>query len=129
MTAIEEVEASGPGNAVVVCIRSDAVTEVFTAFGRRGLAAEQVAQLAATDTLRYLASDAAVGPCLADQLLLPLALAGAGKFTTSRPTAHATTQATLISRLFGQPVVVQPLDATLWQVSVGADTRRPGLVD
>lgn len=126
---IEEVEASGPGNAVVVCVHSDALTEVFTTFGRRGLRAEAVARRAAAETRQYLASDAVVGPYLADQLLLPLALAGAGTFTTVRPTSHAATQASLMSRLFGLPVSVQPLGANLWQVSVGADTRRSGLVD
>lgn len=129
MAMIEEVEASGPGNIVVVCVHSDALTEVFTAFGRRGLRAEAVARHAATEARRYLAGSAVVGPYLADQLLLPLALAGAGTFTTGRPTSHATTQASLMSRLFGLPVLVQPLAAAVWQVSVGADTRPSGLLD
>ena len=126
---IEEVEASGPGNAIVVCAHARNLTEVFTAYGRRGLPAETVARIAATEVRRYLACSAPVGPHLADQLLLPLALAGEGIFTTGSPTSHTTTQATLISRLFGLPVVLRPLAEDLWQVAVGTDTHSPGLVD
>jgi len=44
------------------------------------LSAEQVAGAACDEALAYLAADAPVGLNLADQLLLPLALAGQGRF-------------------------------------------------
>src|SRR6185369_10775928 len=64
----------GPGNAISITVESEHVTDVFTAFGARGVPAEQVARDAATQAKRYLASDAAVGEHLADQLLLPMAV-------------------------------------------------------
>lgn len=129
LAVIEEVRASGPGNAVILYARSTELTEVFVAYGRRGLPAEHVANIAATEALRYLDSAAAVGTHLADQLLVPLALAGSGTFTTLPPTLHTTTQAKLVQLLFGLPITLQPQGTGLWQVKVGTDNRSPGLVD
>lgn len=110
--ALEATEApadTGPGNAVWVVVRADAVTEVFTAFGRRGVPAEQVGAEAAAPAARYLASAAAVGEHLADQLLLPLALAGGGGFTTfAPPSRHARSAADVIARMTGVRVAFAP---------------------
>ena len=46
----------------------------------------------------YLGSEAFAGPYLADQLLLPFALAGGGRFTTVKPSQHARTAAAVIAR-------------------------------
>jgi RNA 3'-terminal phosphate cyclase (ATP) len=46
--------------------------------------------------LRYLESNAAVGEHLADQLLLPMAIARGGAFTTLEPSSHTTTNAEVI---------------------------------
>ncbi len=46
----------------------------------------------------YLDSDAVAGPYLADQLLLPMALAGRGSFKTVKPSSHARTGAEVIAR-------------------------------
>ncbi len=46
----------------------------------------------------YLKTDAAVGEHLADQLLLPMALAGGGSFSCSKVTQHALTNAEVIAR-------------------------------
>ena len=72
----------GPGNLLTVELGHAAVTELFTGFGQRGVRAETVAERTVQATQRYLRSDATVGRHLADQLLLPLALAGGGSFTT-----------------------------------------------
>jgi RNA 3'-terminal phosphate cyclase (ATP) len=45
---------------------------------------------------RYLDAGVPVGECLADQLLLPLAIAGGGSFRTLRPSLHAETNAQVI---------------------------------
>ncbi len=75
---LESVQGSpGPGNLVTIDIESEHVTEVFTGFGQRGVPAETVATRAVKAAQRYLAFDVAVGIHLADQLLLPLALAAA----------------------------------------------------
>lgn len=91
-------ESPGAGNVVMIEVKSEEVTEIFTSFGQRGVSAEDVATAAASETLDYLDNDAATGEHLADQLLLPLALAGAGSFTASRWNLHAQTNAEVIAR-------------------------------
>jgi RNA 3'-terminal phosphate cyclase (ATP) len=85
----EELEAvvlsegmAGPGNVVLLSIESEQVVEVFTGFGEIGVRAEAVAERVAEEARRYLAADVPVGPHLADQLLLPMALAGGSAFRT-----------------------------------------------
>lgn len=88
----------GPGNAVMVELRHEHLTEVFTVFGEKGTKAEAVAQKATTEARRYLHSNAAVGEHLADQLLLPMALAGAGRFTAVSASSHLETNVQVIQR-------------------------------
>ncbi len=95
----------GPGNALLVTLEYEHVTEVVTAFGEKSVRAEAVARQALQDTRRYIASNAAVGEYLADQLMLPLALAGNGGFTTESVSMHAKTNADVIERFL--PVRVQ----------------------
>ena len=96
--AVNELpEAYGPGNLLTIEVGAEHVTELFTAFGRRGVRAEQVAQEAAQQANRYLdAPDVPVGDCLADQLLLPLALARGGSYRTLPLTMHARTNIDVI---------------------------------
>lgn len=53
--------------------------------------AEVVAHRAAKDARSYLESHAAIGEHLADQLILPMALAGGGSFTTTTISSHLET--------------------------------------
>jgi RNA 3'-terminal phosphate cyclase (ATP) len=87
-----------PGNLVMVEVTSNLLTEIFTAFGSRGVTAEEVARDAAKQARAYLASSAAVDEHLADQLLLPLALAGSGSFTARNLNLHAQTNMDVIRR-------------------------------
>ena len=86
----------GPGNVVMLELESESLTELFTAFGRKQASSEQVAHEAVTQVREYLKSGAPVGEHLADQLLLPVALAGRGVFTTARLTRHTTTNIDVI---------------------------------
>ena len=75
-------------------LEHEQVCEVFTRFGVKGLTAETVAQELARDVRAYLDSDAALGPYLADQWALPLALAvwrrgQPAQYTCTELTAHA----------------------------------------
>jgi len=88
----------GPGNVVIVEIESKEVTEVFTGFGERGLPAERVASGVAKEVRRYLDSGVPVGEHLADQLLIPMALAGGGGFLTLPLSAHTLTNIEVIKR-------------------------------
>jgi RNA 3'-terminal phosphate cyclase (ATP) len=88
----------GPGNVAMTTIAHEHVTEVFTAFGEKGLSAEIVATRVVDETRAYLASDAAVSEHLADQLMLPLAIAGGGSFTATAASEHARTNAMVIGK-------------------------------
>jgi RNA 3'-terminal phosphate cyclase (ATP) len=94
----------GPGNAVLITLEHEYVTEVFAGFGAKAVRAEVVAQEAIHQAQAYIASGAAVGEHLADQLILPLALAGGGSFTASTISLHAQTNADVIARFL--PVVI-----------------------
>jgi RNA 3'-terminal phosphate cyclase (ATP) len=91
-------ESAGPGNVVMVEVESRGVTEIFTAFGKTGVSAERVANVAVQEAQEYLGSRAAAGEHLADQLLLPMALAGAGSFTAVKLNRHAQTNMEVIRR-------------------------------
>ena len=97
---VELPEAYGPGNIVTIDVESEHATEVFAAVGRRGARAEMVAADAANAAKRYLdAPDVPVGDCLADQILLPFALAGGGSYKTLALTRHSATNIEVI-RMF-----------------------------
>jgi RNA 3'-terminal phosphate cyclase (ATP) len=88
----------GPGNALLVTLEYEHVTEVVSTFGEKSLRAEAVARQALQQVRHYIASEAAVGEHLADQLMIPLALAGGGGFTTDAVSGHARTNAQVIER-------------------------------
>lgn len=92
----------GPGNILQLVAEFEHVTEIFSGFGKLGVAAEHVAKSAASRMAGYLQSTAFAGPFLADQLLLPFALAGGGSFTTVKPTQHSLTAADIIQRFLGR---------------------------
>lgn len=98
----------GPGNALTVTVEHENVTEVFTGFGEKGVSAEAVAKGAVAQTRGYLASIAAVGPHLADQLLLPMALSGGGEFTTTAVTKHFVSHVAIIRLFLGRDFTATP---------------------
>lgn len=87
----------GPGNALLITLEHEHVTEVFTAFGEKHVQAEAVAQAVLDEARRYVASSAAVGEHLADQLMLPLALAGGRRYSIQLVSQHARTNAEIIA--------------------------------
>jgi RNA 3'-terminal phosphate cyclase (ATP) len=115
----EEVRNSnGPGNVVMIEVESQNVTEVFTAFGERGVAAESVANRAAQEARVYLAAEVAAGEHLADQLLLPMAIAGGGSFTTLPLSRHSTTNIDIIKKFLDVEIAVSQLDRRACRVDV-----------
>jgi RNA 3'-terminal phosphate cyclase (ATP) len=101
--AVRELPADqGPGNILLLEAAFEHVTEVVSGFGKLGTPAERVAKTAASRMSGYMESAAFAGPYLADQLLLPFALAGGGTFTTVKPSRHALTAATVIERFLGR---------------------------
>lgn len=80
-----------PGNVLAAEISYTHLTERVSAFGAYGKTSKRVAHEVAKMMQGYLDSGAVVGRHLADQILLPLALAGAGKFHTAALSNHSKT--------------------------------------
>lgn len=109
----------GPGNVALVEVQHALVTELFTGFGERGVSAESVADGVAAQAQRYLTSEAAVGEYLADQLLVPMALAGGGSFTTVVASSHLQTNAAVIERFLPVRVRHHTLSSGAVMVELG----------
>lgn len=99
-----------PGNTLSLAVECENLTELFIAFGTKGVSAEKVAHQLALEAKHYLASPAAVGEYLADQLILPLALAGDGSFTVAKTSAHLLTNIAVVERFLPVRFSCEPLD-------------------
>jgi RNA 3'-terminal phosphate cyclase (ATP) len=106
--SIEELDATrGPGNVVTIEVDCEQVTEVFTGIGKRGVRAETVAERAAAEAIAWIEAGVPVGSYLADQLLLPMALAGRGVFRASEVTLHARTQIDVLHAFLDVPITIE----------------------
>ena len=96
------IEAIASGSGRGVCCMYEAVfehaTELASACGDVGLTADRVGSRVGKSMKHFLSSGAAVGRHLADQLLLPMALAGGGSFTTTIPDDHVLTNLAVIEK-------------------------------
>lgn len=101
---IQTTRQRGPTPGAAICLWLPHAG--FSALGRQGLPAQNVAQNAVNDLLTHLAHPtAAVDPHLADQLLLPMALAhGTSTLTTSQLTQHTLTNAHLLQQWLDIPI-------------------------
>lgn len=110
--------SQGPGNVVIIEVESENVTEVITGFGMRGVMAEQVALGAVEEVKRYLDAGVPVGVHLADQILLPMALAGEGSFRTLSPSLHTRTNIQVIQAFLDVTIECVPKAADDWEIRV-----------
>jgi RNA 3'-terminal phosphate cyclase (ATP) len=116
---VEELKRSvGPGNVVSLEVESEHVTEVFTAFGERGVRAEDVAEAAAEEARVYLDAGVPVGEHLCDQLLLLLALARGGSFRTLPLDGHAQTQIETFAHFLDVKISVNETSALVRELRV-----------
>ena len=110
----------GPANILMIEIERAGARELVTGHGEKGLRAELVAERACDELASHLASGAPVGEHLADQLLLPMALAGAGRFRTLGPLSlHATTNIEIIRMFHDVPIRVERVADQVVDVMVG----------
>lgn len=93
---IEVTDSDGPGNCVMIRLCSGERTTVFTAFGMRGKRSEEVISEVVGLAEDFLASGAAIDRFLADQLLIYMAMAKAGSFTTNELSSHLQTNMEVI---------------------------------
>jgi RNA 3'-terminal phosphate cyclase (ATP) len=110
--------ATGPANVLLLSVESEQVTEIFTGFGQRGIRAETVADRTIKKLTDYLDVNVAVGEYLADQLLLPLALAGEGEYTTLAPTPHTLTHIEVIKAFLPVSITNTQMRKGVWEIRV-----------
>ncbi len=111
-------KSASSGNVVSLKLEHDNITEIVAAFGKPGVKSEDVAQQACDEANDYLGSKAVVGVHLADQLLLPMALAGEGKFTTLSPSQHTRTNIGVTKMFVPCDISVEQVSDALWQISI-----------
>lgn len=111
------VRGAGPGAGIFLFVQYEHARAGFTAYGRKGLPADRVAQMACQDLLAHHETGAPIDPHLADQLLLPMALSpGASRLSTSAVTHHLLTNIAIVQAFF--PV----------QITVDGEVGKPGTV-
>jgi RNA 3'-terminal phosphate cyclase (ATP) len=96
--------------------------------GERGKPAERVAEEAVDAFLAFLDTDGAIDEFLADQLLLPLALAqGTSELRTARVTPHLLTNAEVIRRFLSARIEIigSPGKAGLVRIQGDPAARSP----
>ena len=116
---VREVASDGPGHALLIELLFENVSAVVTGFGEKGVRPEEMAAAAAEEAREFLDAGVPVGTHLADQLLLPLALAG-GSFLTLAPTAHTSTNLEVIRRFLPVDLRCEPQGHGVWRVSCEA---------
>jgi RNA 3'-terminal phosphate cyclase (ATP) len=110
--------ALSPGNVLTVEIESEALTEIFTGIGERGVRAEAIAERVAAEAARYLSIDAPVGEHLADQLLIPLALSGGGSYLTGPLSLHTTTNIEVVRMFLDVEITSTQVADEVWKIEV-----------
>jgi RNA 3'-terminal phosphate cyclase (ATP) len=118
LVEVRQEDTPGPGNAVMLEIQSEKITELFTGFGEKGVPAERVAEKVVAAARSYLDAQVPVGPHLADQLLLPMALAGSGRFITVEPTTHTRTNIEVIQKFLDVRIETARQKENVWEVRV-----------
>jgi len=102
------LRGAGPGAGIFLVAEYEESRAGFTAYGRKGLPAERVAEAVCEDLLAHHQSEAPFDPHLADQAVLPLALApGPTRVVTSRVTLHLTTNVWVVHQFLDREIGVE----------------------
>lgn len=110
----------GQGNFVTIQVESEQLTETITGLGKRGVRAEDVATFAAEEARQYMRSGAPVFHYLADQLILPMSLAGGGAFLTSAPSLHTTTNIEIVRKFLPVDIKLSELPGGLARIEISS---------
>ena len=108
----------GPGNIMLFELEYENTREVIASFGDRGVAAEKVAKSGVDRVKSFLTSQAVVGEYLADQLLIPMALAGAGSFTCTTLSSHTLTNISVIQDFLDVEFETEKLSSDNYRISI-----------
>ena len=108
----------GPGNVISAEIESNELTEVFTGFGIKGVSGKVIAKRIVNNIKEYLSIDVPVGRHLADQLLIPLCLAGGGSYNTLSLTKHTTTNIEIIKMFLDIKIDAKQYDDRIFRINI-----------
>lgn len=117
-TRVETVPSPGPGNVAMLWLEFEKTTAFFTGFGALGITRHQVARQVVNAANLFYKSTAAVEEHLADQLLVPMALAGGGTFTTLKPSSHTETNLEVIRNFIDLEVRLTQLGMGVWKIAL-----------
>jgi RNA 3'-terminal phosphate cyclase (ATP) len=130
----ESVAAACPGNYLYIELKSHHVSETISGFGRIHVPAERVARDALRQAKAYLACSAPVGEYLADQWMLPLAIAVwqrqqqgipcPARFRTVPLSLHTQTHIELLRTFLGLRIETENLPDGSCVLALDCDDRR-----
>jgi RNA 3'-terminal phosphate cyclase (ATP) len=113
------VRGAGPGAGIFLVAAYENVRAGFSALGEKGKPSERVSEEAIARFSRFNATQAAVDRHLADQLLLPMAVAdGRSEMTVEAVTGHLLTNAEVIRTLCGTDISIQGAEGAEGRVTV-----------
>ena len=112
---IEVSDSISAGNVAMIQLDFEHVRELFLEIGKQGVSAEQVAARVLRQAKQYLKTEAPVGPYLADQLLLPAAIAAVkagaeSEFVTGPLTLHSKTHVSILQQVLDVRIDIEQLD-------------------
>lgn len=110
----------GPGAGIFLTAQYEHSRTGFGAVGKIGLPAEQVAAIATQELLNFHANGAPIDIYLADQLLLPAALASfASQYRSAGISTHLTTNAWVIEQFGLAKTVINAVDKLITVTPLG----------
>jgi RNA 3'-terminal phosphate cyclase (ATP) len=105
---VEELPAGSPGTMLLLAVEFEASRWCFCSLGARGKPAERVADEAIDAFFAFQATDAAVDSFLADQLIIPLALAdGVSTLRTAGITQHLVTNVDVVRAFLPVDIAIE----------------------
>lgn len=114
---IVDVDSDGPGNIVLATLERSPFSFVASAPGARNKKAKKVVEELVKSVRRQLAANVPVGEHLADQLIIPFALAGGGEFLTVTPSPHTMTQIEVVQKFIEVDVETEKIGEDHWRVT------------
>ncbi|MBF0226142.1 MAG: RNA 3'-terminal phosphate cyclase [Desulfobacterales bacterium] len=108
----------GPGNAFIIEVESENITEIFTGFGERGVKAEDVADKTISEVNEYINAEVPIGENLADQLLIPMVITGGGRFLTLTPSQHTLTNIEIIKKFVDADFKLTEHSKNKWELEI-----------
>ncbi|MEM9103849.1 MAG: RNA 3'-terminal phosphate cyclase [Pseudomonadota bacterium] len=112
------VDAPGPGNALLMQYITEQHCTTIESTGKKGISAEAIAKKLSKKMRSFIQSQACVDSYLADQLLLPMALAGTGEFSTPAITEHTKTNIAIIEQMTDIRFSTEKLHEHFWYVGI-----------